>query len=138
MKEIHRKSPTLMELVVRTDNIEKAIKTVKKNNRAHRIDGMKVSELRDHCAQYFSQITKKLLEGTYQPQAGRKVQIPKPNGKLRVLGIPVARDRVIQQSINQVIEPRIHRPFSNHSHGFTPTRTTGTALKQCAIHYEQR
>ncbi|REI21349.1 group II intron reverse transcriptase/maturase, partial [Staphylococcus felis] len=66
---MYRKSPSMMELVVRPDNIEKAIKKVKKNNGPHGIDGMKVSELSAHFAQYFSQITKKLLEGTYQPQA---------------------------------------------------------------------
>ncbi|REI25256.1 group II intron reverse transcriptase/maturase, partial [Staphylococcus felis] len=93
--------------------------------------------LRAHFAQYFSQITKKLLEGTYQPQAVRKLQIPKPNGKLRVLGIPVARDSVIQHAIKQVIEPSIDRTFSNHSHGFGPNRSTGTAIKQCAIDYEE-
>ncbi|RYS09460.1 reverse transcriptase domain-containing protein, partial [Staphylococcus pseudintermedius] len=100
-------------------------------------DGMKVSELHAHFAQYFSQITKKLLDGSYKPQAVRKVQIPKPNGKMRVLGIPVARDRVIQQAIRQVIEPGIDRTFSNHSHGFRPHRSTGTALKQCATYYEE-
>ncbi|MDU9281273.1 hypothetical protein PQ751_10545 [Staphylococcus coagulans] len=63
---------------------------------------MKVSELHAHFAQYFSQITKKLLDGSYQPQAVRKVQIPKSNGKMRVLGIPVARDRVIQQARTRV------------------------------------
>nr|WP_247645576.1 reverse transcriptase domain-containing protein [Staphylococcus pseudintermedius] len=98
---------------------------------------MKVSELHAHFAQYFSRITKKLLDGSYQPQAVRKVQIPKPNGKMRVLGIPVARDRVIQQAIRQVIEPGIDRTFSNHSHGFRPHRSTGTALKQCAAYYEE-
>ncbi|WP_420916017.1 reverse transcriptase domain-containing protein [Staphylococcus pseudintermedius] len=53
-----------------------------------------------------------------------------------MLGIPVARDRVIQQAIRQVIEPGIDRTFSNHSHGFRPHRSTGTALKQCAAYYE--
>ncbi|HCT0402111.1 TPA: group II intron reverse transcriptase/maturase, partial [Staphylococcus pseudintermedius] len=77
---MYRKSPSLMELVVRPENIEKAIKKVKKNKGAPGIDGMKVSELHAHFAQYFSQITKKLLDGSYQPQAVRKVQIPKPNG----------------------------------------------------------
>ncbi len=137
MKEMYRKSPSLMELVVRPNNIEKAIKKVKKNNGAPGIDGMKVSELHAHFAQYFSQITKKLLDGSYQPQAVRKVQIPKSNGKMRVLGIPVARDRVIQQAIRQVIESGIDRTFSNHSHGFRPNRSTGTALKQCATYYEE-
>ncbi|EGQ3410179.1 group II intron reverse transcriptase/maturase, partial [Staphylococcus pseudintermedius] len=134
---MYRKSPSLMELVVRPDNIEKAIKKVKKNKGAPGIDGMKVSELHAHFAQYFSRITKKLLDGSYKPQAVRKVQIPKPNGKMRVLGIPVARDRVIQQAIRQVIEPSIDRTFSNHSHGFRPHRSTGTALKQCAAYYEE-
>ncbi|HAR6591554.1 TPA: group II intron reverse transcriptase/maturase [Staphylococcus pseudintermedius] len=134
---MYRKSPSLMELVVRPDNIEKAIKKVKKNKGAPGIDGMKVSELHAHFAQYFSRITKKLLDGSYKPQAVRKVQIPKPNGKMRVLGIPVARDRVIQQAIRQVIEPSIDRTFSNHSHGFRSHRSTGTALKQCAAYYEE-
>lgn len=56
---------------------------------------------------------------------------------MRTLGIPVARDRVIQQAIRQVIEPGIDRTFSNHSHGFRPHRSTGTALKQCAAYYEE-
>ncbi|REH75336.1 group II intron reverse transcriptase/maturase [Staphylococcus felis] len=133
---MYRESPTLMELVVRPSNIEKAIKRVKKNKGAPGIDGMKVSELNGHFAQYFPQIRKKLLDGTYKPQAVRKVEIPKPNGKKRVLGIPVARDRVIQQAIKQVIEPSIDRTFSNHSHGFRPNCSTGTALKECATYYE--
>lgn len=137
MKEMYRESPSLMELVVRPSNIEKAIKRVKKNKGAPGIDGMKVSELNGHFAQYFSQIRKKLLDGTYKPQAVRKVEIPKPNGKKRVLGIPVARDRVIQQAIKQVIELKIDRTFSKHSHGFRPNRSTGTALKQCATYYEE-
>ena len=87
MKEMYRKSPSLMELVVRPDNIEKAIKKVKKNKGAPGIDGMKVSELHAHFAQYFSRITKKLLDGSYKPQAVRKVQIPKPNGKMVFLSL---------------------------------------------------
>ncbi|WP_238989559.1 hypothetical protein [Staphylococcus sp. MI 10-1553] len=81
MKEMYRKSTSLMELVVRPDNIEKAIKKVKKNKGAPGIDGMKVSELHAHFAQYFSQITKKLLDGTYQPQAVRKFKFPNQTGK---------------------------------------------------------
>ncbi|PNZ80872.1 group II intron reverse transcriptase/maturase, partial [Staphylococcus microti] len=78
---MYRESPSLMELVVRPNNIEKAIKKVRKNRGAPGIDGMKVGELNGHFAQYFPQIRKKLLDGTYKPQAVRKVEIPKPNGK---------------------------------------------------------
>ncbi|PXA08307.1 group II intron reverse transcriptase/maturase, partial [Staphylococcus pseudintermedius] len=119
---MYRKSPSLMELVVRPDNIEKAIKKVKKNKGAPGIDGMKVSELHAHFAQYFSQITKKLLDGSYKPQAVRKVQILKPNGKIRVLGIHVARGIVIQQAIRQVVEPGLDSTYSNDSHGFIRSR----------------
>lgn len=136
MKEMYRESPSMMELVVREHNIQKAIKKVKKNKGAPGIDGMKVSEIQGHFAQYFPKIKQKLLEGTYKPQAVKKVEIPKANGKKRVLGIPVVRDRVIQQAIKQVIEPSIDRTFSKHSHGFRPNRSTGTALKECASYYE--
>lgn len=137
MKEMYRESPSLMELVVRPNNIEKAIKKVRKNNGSPGIDGMTVRELNSHFREYYTQIRGKLLNGTYKPQAVKKVSIPKSNGKKRVLGIPVARDRVIQQAIKQVIEPIINRQFSNHSHGFRPNRSTGTALKQCIQYYEE-
>lgn len=136
MKEMYRESPSLMELVVRESNIERAIKKVKKNKGAPGIDGMKVSEVLSHFKKYFPQIKQKLLKGTYKPQAVRKVEIPKSNGKKRTLGIPVVRDRVIQQAIKQVIEPSIDRTFSKHSHGFRPNHSTGTALKECASYYE--
>ena len=137
MKEMYRESPSLMELVVRPNNIEKAIKKVIKNNGSPGIDGMKVKELNAHFREFYPQIKEKLLNGTYEPQAVKKVAIPKPNGKKRILGIPVARDRVIQQAIKQVIEPTINRQFSKHSHGFRPNHSTGTALKQCIQYYEE-
>lgn len=137
MKEMYRESPSLMELVVRPNNIEKAFKKVIKNNGSPGIDGMKVKELNAHFREFYPQIKEKLLNGTYEPQAVKKVAIPKPNGKKRILGIPVARDRVIQQAIKQVIEPTINRQFSKHSHGFRPNHSTGTALKQCIQYYEE-
>ncbi|MGN5884230.1 group II intron reverse transcriptase/maturase, partial [Staphylococcus simulans] len=134
---MYRETPSLMELVVRKNNIEKAIKKVVKNNGSPGIDGMKVKELHAHFREFYPQIKGKLLNGTYKPQAVKKVAIPKPNGKKRILGIPVARDRVIQQAIKQVIEPMINRQFSKHSHGFRPNHSTGTALKQCIQYYEE-
>lgn len=136
MKEMYRESPSLMELVVRKDNIDKAIEKVMKNKGAPGIDGMKVESIRGHFAEYFPHISRKLLDGTYKPQAVKKVEIPKSNGKTRTLGIPVVRDRVIQQAIRQVIEPNIDRTFSDKSFGFRPNRSTTMALKQCAKYYE--
>lgn len=126
----------MMELVVRPDNLETTIKKVQKNKGAPGIDGMRVDSLRSHFAQYGEAIRRKLLAGTYKPQAVRKVAIPKSNGKQRILGIPVARDRVIQQAIKQIIESRIDKTFSEFSHGFRPKKGTKTALKQCVKFYE--
>ncbi|WP_347299930.1 group II intron maturase-specific domain-containing protein [Dolosigranulum savutiense] len=81
---------------------------------------MTVQEVEHHIGEYYPYIRKKLLNGTYQLQPVRRVEIPKGNGKTRKLGIPVARDRVIQMAIKQIIEPIIDKHFSNSSHGFRP------------------
>ena len=134
MKEMYRESPSMMELVVREHNIQKAIKKVKRI-KVPGIDGMKVSEIQGHFAQYFPKIKQNCLKVHINLKQLRKLKFPKQMGK-RVLGIPVVRDRVIQQAIKQVIEPSIDRTFSKHSHGFRPNRSTGTALKECASYYE--
>lgn len=125
-----------MEQVVAQSNMIKAIRHVRKKKGAPGIDGMTVDEVEHHIVKYYVPLKEKLLKGTYQPQPARRVDIPKPDGGTRQLGIPTVRDRVIQQAIRQVIEPMIDPQFSVHSHGFRPGRSTHTALKQCAGYYE--
>ncbi|QCT75842.1 transcription elongation factor GreAB [Macrococcoides canis] len=130
-------SPSLMELVVNDENLNEAIKRVKANKGAAGVDGMTVDELYSHFSTYREQIKLKLLDGSYEPMPVKQVEIPKANGKIRILGIPVVKDRVIQQAIKQIIEPIIDKHFSKHSHGFRPRKSTHTAIKECIEYYEQ-
>lgn len=97
---------------------------------------MTCEEIEHHVFELYPQIREKLLNGSYAPQSVKQVEIPKPNGQKRQLGIPVVRDRVVQQAIKQVIEPIIDVHFLPQSHGFRPGKGTKTALKQCASYYE--
>ena len=137
MKEMYRKQPSLMEKVVDKRNIADAIKAVKHNKGAAGIDNMSVAEIEEHIYKYYVPLRNKLLDGTYKPQPVKRVEIPKPNGQVRKLGIPVVRDRVIQQAIRQVIEPLIDPHFMENSHGFRPGKGTHSALKQCVKYYEE-
>lgn len=127
----------LMRRVVSRRNLEEAITAVKKNKGAPGVDGMTVYEVEDHIWQYYPYLKEKLLNGKYKPQPVKRVEIPKPNGGVRQLGIPVVRDRVVQQPIRQVIEPLIDPHFHSNSHGFRPNRGTKTALKQAVSYYEE-
>lgn len=127
----------LMRRVVSRRNLEEAITAVKKNKGAPGVDGMTVHEVEDHIWQYYPYLKEKLLNGKYKPQPVKRVEIPKPNGGVRQLGIPVVRDRVVQQAIRQVIEPLIDPHFHSNSHGFRPNRGTKTALKQAVSYYEE-
>lgn len=137
MKEMYRKSPSLMELVVSKDNLLAAAKAVRRNKGAAGVDGMTVWEVEEHIEVFYLPVRQKLLNGTYKPKPVKRVEIPKPNGTKRKLGIPCVRDRVVQQAIRQVIEPIIDPHFLPQSHGFRPGKGTHTALKQCVAYYEE-
>ncbi|WP_227869115.1 group II intron reverse transcriptase/maturase [Tetragenococcus halophilus] len=137
MKEMYRKSSSLMELVVRKENLSTAVTMVRRNKGAAGVDGMDVDEVEAHIEKWYEPLRKKLLQGTYQPQPVKQVEIPKSNGDKRKLGIPCARDRVVQQAIRQVIEPIIDPHFLPQSHGFRLNKGTHTALKQCVAYYKE-
>ncbi|MHA3224497.1 reverse transcriptase domain-containing protein [Globicatella sulfidifaciens] len=98
---------------------------------------MTVWEVEEHIEVFYLPLRQKLLNGTYKPKPVKRVEIPKPNGTKRKLGIPCARDRVVQQAIRQVIEPIIDPHFLPQSHGFRPGKGTHIALKQCVAYYEE-
>mgnify|MGYP006381098569 FL=1 len=137
MTEMYRKTPSLMERVVTRENLEAAVKSVKRNKGAAGIDGMTVFEIEKHINEYYIPLRNKLLDGSYKPQPVKRVEIPKANGDKRKLGIPCVRDRVVQQAIRQVIEPIIDPYFMENSHGFRPGKGTHSALKQCVNYYEE-
>ena len=122
---------TLMEEVLRRENLMKAHARVVKNGGAPGVDGMNIDELWSHCQKHWARIREELLSGTYVPQPVRRVEIPKPDGKgTRTLGIPTVLDRMIQQAVLQVLQPMIDPTFSDASYGFRPGRSAHDAIKR--------
>lgn len=120
----------LLEEVVSFRNISRAVEKVMSNRGTAGIDGLKVNDLPAYMAANWEQIKAQLLNGTYVPQTVRGVEIPKPNGKKRLLGIPTVMDRVIQQAVNQVLMPIWEKDFSPYSYGFRPNKSAHHALLQ--------
>jgi len=118
----------LMEEVCGRENCQQALRRVKANKGRPGMDGMKVSELPGYLKQHWPAIREQLWSGTYQPQPVRRVEIKKPDGGVRKLGIPTVLDRMIQQAVMQVLQGRWDRTFSEHSHGFRPQRSAHQAV----------
>ncbi len=118
----------LMEEVCERENCKQALKRVKANKGSAGVDGMSVQELPEYLKQHWPAIREQLLSGTYRPQPVRRVEIPKPDGGIRKLGIPTVLDRFIQQAVMQVLQSRWDRRFSNHSYGFRPGRSAHPAV----------
>ena len=120
----------LMEEVCRRENCLRALRRVKANKGSPGIDGMKVGELPGYLKQHWPAIREQLLSGTYEPQPVRRVEIAKPDGGVRKLGIPRVLDRFIQQAVMQVLQGKWDATFSEHSHGFRPQRSAHQAVAQ--------
>ncbi len=118
----------LIEEVCDRENLKRALRRVKSNKGSPGIDGMKVDELSGYLKQHWPVIREQLLRGTYQPQPVKRVEIAKPDGGVRKLGIPTVLDRFIQQAMMQVLQSRWDRTFSEHSHGFRPQRSAHQAV----------
>jgi RNA-directed DNA polymerase len=119
----------LMEEVCERENCKQALARVKANKGSAGVDGMTVQQLPEHLKQYWPAIREQLLSGTYGPQPVKRVEIPKPDGGVRKLGIPTVLDRFIQQAAMQVLQRKWDRTFSDHSYGFRPGRSAHQAVE---------
>ena len=124
----------LMEEVVERENLKEALKRVKANKGSPGVDGMTVHALPAYLKEHWPAIREQLLSGTYKPQPVRRVEIPKPDGGVRKLGIPTVLDRFIQQAVMQVLQKRWDQTFSAHSYGFRPGRSAHQAVKAAQQH----
>src|SRR5215471_5393335 len=120
----------LMEEVCERENCKQAFQRVKANKGSPGVDGMTVHDLAGYLIQHWPVIREQLLSGTYKPQPVKRVEIPKPDGGVRKLGIPTVLDRFVQQAVMQVLQSRWDRTFSNHSYGFRPGRSAHQAVEQ--------
>ena len=119
-----------MEAVCDRGNLVKAWKRVRSNKGSPGIDGMTIEDAKAYLCEHWPNIRSQLLSGTYQPQPVKRVEIPKPDGGVRKLGVPCVVDRLIQQALLQVLQERWDPTFSEHSYGFRPGRSAHQAVAQ--------
>jgi RNA-directed DNA polymerase len=119
-----------MEEVCDRGNLERAWKRVRSNKGGPGVDGMTIDEAKGYLREHWPDIRSQLLKGTYQPRPVKRVEIPKPEGGVRKLGVPCVVDRLIQQALLQVLQERWDSTFSPHSYGFRPRRSAHQAVAQ--------
>lgn len=123
-------STKIMEEVCSRENMLEAYKRVKCNKGSHGVDGLTTQDLRGYLIEHWAAIKEQLLQGTYKPKPVRQVDIPKPSGGVRTLGIPTVVDRLIQQGILQILQREWDATFSENSFGFRPGRSAHQAIRQ--------
>lgn len=127
----------LLEKVLDTENLNAAYKRVKKNGGAPGVDGMTVEGMLPYLKEHGWELVQSIKEGWYKPQPVRRVEIPKPDGGVRLLGVPAVIDRMIQQAVTQVLVPIFEPTFSDNSYGFRPGRNAQQAIKRAKEYYEE-
>jgi len=118
----------LLEQIVATENMRKAWKRVRRNKGAPGVDGRSIQETAVLLREHWEEMKERLLDGTYRPQPVERVEIPKPGGGVRKLGVPTVLDRTIQQAVHQVLSPLFEPGFSETSYGFRPGRSAHDAV----------
>jgi RNA-directed DNA polymerase len=127
----------LMEEICQRENLRRALQRVRQNKGSPGIDGMTVKKLLSYLKKHWPQIREQLLAGTYSPEPVKRVEIPKPTGGIRKLGIPTALDRFVQQAIMQVLQKYWDKTFSEHSYGFRLGRSAHQAISRSQQYVEQ-
>lgn len=127
----------LLERIIHRGNLNLAYTQVRRNKGSHGVDGMSVEELLPYLKQNGDSIRQAILEGIYRPQPVRRVEIPKPDGGSRLLGIPTVLDRMVQQAIAQVLTPIFDRDFSENSYGFRPGKNAHQAIYKAQGYMEE-
>ena len=123
--------------ILERNNLNQAYLQVVRNKGAAGADGMTVDQLLPYLKEHREELLSNLRQGNYKPQPVLRVEIPKPNGGVRKLGIPTVIDRMLQQAINQVLQPLFEPEFSDNSYGFRPNRSAHDAVKKAKSYYEQ-
>lgn len=127
----------MMSAILERGNMMRAYERVRRNKGAAGVDGMTVEELKPYLMAHWPEIREQLRAGRYQPLPVRKVEIPKPGGGRRMLGIPSVRDRLIQQALHQILSPLFEETFSTHSYGFRAGRSAALAVQQARSYVEK-
>jgi group II intron reverse transcriptase/maturase len=127
----------LLERILENDNLNAALKRVKTKGGAAGIDGMTVEGMYPYLMTHGKELVQSIREGRYKPTPVRRVEIPKPDGGIRLLGVPTVIDRMIQQAIVQILQPIFEQTFSDNSYGFRPRRNAHQAIEQARKYYEQ-
>jgi group II intron reverse transcriptase/maturase len=128
---------SLLAKLVSRDNLNAAYRKVKKNGGAPGVDGMTIDEAASYLKEHKDEIVRRITKGKYKPSPVRRVEIPKPDGGIRLLGVPTVVDRVIQQAVVQVLTPVFEPTFSDSSYGFRPGRSAHMAIMKAKEYYEE-
>lgn len=136
IEQTKAEQPITIETVITRANLMLAYQRVVENKGAAGVDHLSVTEFKPWLKQHWPTIKAHLIAGSYLPQAIRRVDIPKPNGEVRTLGIPTVVDRLIQQAIAQVLSPQVEPHFSESSYGFRPKRNAWQAVQQAQQHVQ--
>lgn len=135
--EVQLERDNLLELILSAHNLNAAYRQVMRNGGAGGVDEMETSELLPYLKLHGAELLEKLRKGKYRPNAVRRVEIPKDNGKTRPLGIPTVVDRFVQQAISQILIPLYEPQFSDNSFGFRPHRSAHDALHRLQEYADQ-
>ena len=136
-KERDSAQPSLLEEILDRDNLNRAYKRVKANKGAPGVDGMTVDEAFDYFREHGRELRERIKSGKYTPKPARRVEIPKPDGRMRKLGIPTVIDRTIQQAISQKLMPVYEPLFADGSYGYRPGRSAKDAIRKVKEYAEQ-